>query len=158
MPFSATVMDAIRKEATALGLRSPSAISVALREQLVDEKTGNMDGRAKAYWVAGQVIHKGVATPLPGVLQITGLDALSGLAVSASQFVGLDAPATDCLKHVVGSLRVSLTRTNMGHAVAVLPASRQPPDPPDSWVDLFVCKTQADAVGKAATLKPGKVF
>lgn len=161
MPFSAELMTRIKTEATALGLRSPSTISVALREQLVDEKTGNMDGRARDYWVAGRVVNRGWATPLPGAVKITGLEALSTLAQQATYAVfGLTeaTPTKGSATPSIPSARVSLTRNNHAHVVVILPTSRKPPETPDAWVDLWVYKTEADAAGKVATLKAGKVF
>jgi len=158
LPFSPTTMEAIRRDAATLGLRSPSTISVALREQLVDEKIGKMDGRAREYHVAGRVIQRGIAAPLPGAMRITGLDQLSYLAQRAAEFAGLEPPAVDCVKHMLGGARVSLSRSAAAHVVVILPASRKPPETPDVWVDLYVHKTEADAVGKAGTLQAGKVF
>jgi len=164
VPFSADLMSRIKQEATALGLRSASSISVALREQLVGEKTGDMDGRSRVYWAAARVVNKGWATPLPGAARLDGLDALSALASSASMYVQrLQSPNADplqanCAKDSVPAARVALTRNGHAHVVVVLPTSRQAPETPDSWVDLYVYKTEADAAGKAASLTAGKVF
>lgn len=160
MPFSAALMLKIKEEAAALGLRSASTIAVALREQLVDEKTGNMDGRARDYWVVGRVVSKGWATPLPTAVKITGLEALSGLARSGHHYIQQEESALplDCAKAAIPGARVSLTRNNHAHVVVVLPTSRKPPETPDAWVDLWTYKSEADAVAKLVTLRAGKVF
>lgn len=160
MPFSAELMTKIKAEAAHMGLRSASTISVALREQLVDEKSGAMDGRARDYWVCARVVNKGWATPLPGACMITGLDAL-GIWAAAAQRAVLSEGETlppDCAKGSIPSARVALSRNSHAHVVVVLPHSRKAPDTPDAWVDLYVYKTEADAVSKAATLTSGKVF
>ena len=162
MPFSADLMTRIKQEAAAQGLRSASSISVALREQLVGEKTGDMDGRSRTYWVAGRVIEKGFATPLPTAAKVNGLDELSALAQQAVNWVNPPNYAPNlgpaCAKESIPAARVSLTRNGHAHVVVVLPTSRKAPEPPDSWVDLYVYKTEADAAGKAASLTAGKVF
>lgn len=158
MAFSKETMDAIRREAAAQGIRSPSAISVALREQLVDEKTGNMDGRTKTYWCAGRVVDRGMATPLPGAVMLNQLDAAGPVAVGAAQYVGVEPPSADAAKPLLPAARVALTRNNRAHLVIPLPHSRKPPEVPDAWVDLYIFRTEADATAHALTLKPGKVF
>ena len=160
MPFSADLMQKIKTEAAHLGIRSPSAISVALREQLVDEKSGKMDGRARDYWVCARVVNKGWATPLPGACQVTGLDALGiwADAARAAVLADCDPLPANCAKASVPSARVSLSRNNHAHVVVVLPHSRKAPEVPDAWVDLYVYKSESDAVSKAATLVAGKVF
>lgn len=164
MPFSAELMTKIKAEAGQLGLRSASTIAVALREQLVDEKSGAMDGRARDYYVSARVVNKGWATPLPGAIKITGLDGLSSIASSAAMYVQRqqtpDAePLPDnCAKASIPSARVALSRNSHAHVVVVLPHSRKAPETPDAWVDLYVYKSEADAAGKAATLTSGKVF
>lgn len=160
MPFSVALMTKLKQEAATLGLRSASAISVALREQLVGEKTGEMDGRARDYYVVARVIEKGIAHPMPGALKITGLDALSALAQQADTAVSCKGSelGADCAKPLLNSARASLTRNGAAHVVVILPTSRKPPATPDAWVDLFVHKTEADAVAKLATLSAGKVF
>lgn len=162
MPFSAQLMTLLKQEATAQGLRSASSISVAIREQLVGEKTGDMDGRARDYWVVGRVVEKGIASPLPTVVKITGLDSLSALAQQAVIWVNPPnyAPELpgDCTKAAIPAARVSLTRNGTAHVVVILPTSRKPPETPDAWVDLYVYRAEANAAGKLSTLTAGKVF
>ena len=49
-------------------------------------------------------------------------------------------------------------RTGQAHVTILLPHCRQPPATPDSWVDLYVSKTEAAALAKAKTFKAGKIF
>jgi hypothetical protein len=156
--FSKQIIDAIKAEANALGLRGATSITVALREQLAEDRKGVGDGRTVPYWVCGQVVNKGIATPLPGILQVQGMKELSGLAVSAAQFIGVTPPEADCADASIGGLRVGLTRSGAGHLTVLLPHSRRPPDMPDAWVDLFIYKNKADAESKAKTFRAGKIF
>lgn len=160
MAFTKQLMDAIAAEASAMGLRNATEITVALREALVDARKGG-DGRVKAYWVAGQVVNQGTAYPLPGAVQVQGLDSLSALAVNAELFVfqtPLATLAPDCAKSKIGAARVSLTRKGEAHVQVLLPHSKQPPNTPDAWVDLYVFKTEGAARAAAEGLKPGRVF
>ena len=158
MPFSPPLMEAIRKEAMSLGFRSPTAISVALREQLTAERTGDNDGRAKDYWIAARVVNKGWATPLPGVLKILGMDAVFPAAVQAAGYVGVEPPTAPPTAQAINAARVGLTRNSMAHFVLLLPFSAQPPGVPDAWVDVWAFKSEASAAAYASTLKAGKIF
>ncbi len=164
MAFSPELIAAISKEAAAQGLTGATNITVALREQLVETRQGGRDHRTKEYWVAGRVVDRGIAYPMPGALKVDGLEQLSGVANSAATYaldgkldfgVNLD-PA--CAKTQIGAARVSLTRKGEAHVNVLLPHSKRPPDVPDAWVDLWVFRTQAHASAHAATLKAGKVF
>lgn len=159
--FSPELMKLIEAEASKLGMVGATSISTAIREQLTSRKTrgaGVRDGRHQSYFVAGRVILHGHATPLPGCAPVVGLDTLSGLAVLAAQYAGTAPPAPDCALRFVGSTRTSLSRSGHAHVVVVLPVSKQAPDKPDCWVDLWIFKTEAEALAHANTLKPEKVF
>ncbi len=158
--FSADLINKIKAEAGAIGIRSPSAISVALREQLVAERDGHMDGRARDYYVAARVVDRGIAFPLPGAIKITGLDEISRWAELARAHALPSSEPLDpgCGKAYIPAARVSLTRNGHAHFTVLLKHSKQPPDVPDSWVDLYVYKTEAEAAAKAKSSQAGKVF
>lgn len=160
MSFSPQLIAMLAAESKALGLRNATEITVALREQMVDTRKGG-DGRAKEYWIAARVVDQGISHPMPGEIKITGLDALSLGADGA--WVNVGGPgctrlSPDCAKSQIGAARVSLTRKGEAHVQVLLPHSKQAPDVPDAWVDLYVFRDQKAAAAHAAGLKAGKVF
>lgn len=160
--FSQELVAAIEKEAAALGITGATAITTTLREQLVDRKGrgGTGDHREREYWVAGRVVEHGMASPLPGAVQLTGLSNLSALAQQAAYLtLGADkVPPVECAKPYVGPARVALTRNGHAHVVVQLPHCRKPPAAPDCWVDLWIYRTEIEAANQANSLKPGKIF
>jgi hypothetical protein len=161
--FSLELVAAVEKEAAALGITGATAISTALREQLVDRKGrgGTGDHREREYYVAARVVEHGMATPLPGVVKIVGLNGLSMAATNAAGYVlgyGDKAPHGDCAKGYIGPARVGLSRNGQAHVVVQLPHSRKPPAAPDCWVDLWIFRTPAEADSHFRSLTAGKVF
>lgn len=155
--FSHTLLSAIETEAAALGLKGATAVTVALRTQLVERKArgGVSDGRVRPYYAAGRVIMHGVSTPMPGTVEIAGMESVSALAQAAAATVGKTLP-DGCCSAQDNAARAGLTRTGKAHyTVALSPPATQPPN---CWVDVWVFRTAAEAAAYAAKIPSGKLF